>query len=89
LVPFTRAAFYGSTPPWPAALIEPSHSELARWRELWSHPLAAIWIQTEKEHLVAAVVRLEHRCSQARSSPRALTELQRLRHELGLDTPSL
>jgi hypothetical protein len=85
LIAQTRAPYYGSTPAWPAAMIGPSESELARWAELWRYPEAAVWVQAEKERAVATLVRLEGRCHRKWSSHWALTELERFRSELGLD----
>jgi hypothetical protein len=88
LIRATRAAYYGSTPTWPATMIEPRDSELARWSELWAHPQAAVWFQTEQEHAVATLVRLEQRCGRRRSSAPAQAELQRCHRELGVETGS-
>lgn len=85
LIAHTRSAFYGSVPAWPVAMIEPSESELARWSELWGLPQAALWTRTQQEAVVAAVVRLEQRCSSRRPSAWALADLERLRRQLGLD----
>jgi hypothetical protein len=79
-----HAGFYGATPAWPPAMIEPCESELARWSELWRYGQAAIWARTQQEQSVAALVRLEQRCARRRPSAWAVAELQRLRTELGL-----
>jgi hypothetical protein len=84
LIPAARAAFDGQVPPWPASMIEPSESELARWSELWGHPQAAMWVETGQEHVVAALVRVEQRCRQNVPSKLARSELDRLRGQLGL-----
>jgi hypothetical protein len=83
--PQIDAADHGSTPPWPVTMIEPSESELARWTQLWTHPQAAVWAQTEQEHTVATLIRLERRCS-GRCPPTwtMVVELKRLRLDLGL-----
>jgi hypothetical protein len=80
----SHAAFYGSTPAWPTAMIEPCDSELARWSELWLHGQAVVWARSQQEQSVAALVRLEQRCAHRRPSEWALAELERLRGELGL-----
>jgi hypothetical protein len=72
------ATYYGATPAWPAAMIEPSESELARWSELWLHGQAAGWVRTQREQSVASLVRLEQRCAHRRPSAWAHTELERL-----------
>ena len=81
----TDAAFYGATPAWPTAMIEPCESELLRWSELWLNGHAGVWVRAQKEQSVAALVRLEQRCAHRRPSEWALDELRRLRVELGLD----
>lgn len=85
LIPQTRAAYYGSVPPWPASMIGPSETELARWCQLWSHPRAAVWVETNQEHVVAALVRVEQRCRRNVPSALAQFELDRLRGQLGLN----
>lgn len=86
LIAHRRVAFYGQAPAWPASMISPSGSELARWFEMWSHPRAAVWVETQQEHAVAALVRAEQRTGQGgRRSPQAEGELARLRHELRVD----
>jgi hypothetical protein len=85
LIPHARAAFYGQVPPWPASMIAPSESELARWMQLWSHPRAAVWVETKQECTVAALVRVEQRCSRNVPSKLAQFELDRLRGQLGLE----
>ena len=75
---------YGSTPAWPASMIRPSESELARWTELWRSAHAASWMRGERQRAVASLVRLEERCSRRRPSARALVQLADLRRELGL-----
>jgi hypothetical protein len=84
-IPHPRAGYHGSIPGWPALLIGPNATELARWSQLWRCPQAGAWARAEQQLAVAALVRLERRCAQARSSARALAELERLRLELGLD----
>lgn len=88
LIKATRAAYYGTVPPWPSSMIAPSAGESARWSELWSYPQAPAWFQAEQEHDVAVLVRLEVRCSRRRSSPTAIEQLRHLRGELGLDSAS-
>lgn len=85
-VPLTRALYYPTVPPWPATLIAPNRAELARWRQLWVGPQARDWTEPDQHRAVAALVRLEHRCRQARSSSAALEEWGRLRRELGLSS---
>jgi hypothetical protein len=85
LIPLARSAYYGSVPPWPATMIEPSGSELARWAQLWGHPRAPVWVETRQEHVVATLVRAEQRCDRRRRSPLAEFEVSRLRSQLGLD----
>ncbi|HTK66171.1 MAG TPA: hypothetical protein VL595_27585 [Pseudonocardia sp.] len=80
----SHVAFYGATPAWPTAMIEPCESELARWSELWRYGQAAVWARTQREQSVASLVRLEQRCSHRRPSAWAIAELGRLRDELGL-----
>jgi len=80
----THATFYGATPAWPTAMIEPCESELARWSELWRHGQAGAWARAQQERSVASLVRLEQRCSHRRPSAWALAELGRLRDQLGL-----
>jgi hypothetical protein len=84
LMSLARCAYYGSVPPWPATMIEPSGSELARWAQLWSHPRASVWVETKQEHLVATLVRAEQRCGHKRPSPLAEFEVDRIRRQLGL-----
>jgi hypothetical protein len=79
-----HAAYFGAAPAWPTGMIEPSDTELARWSELWLHGQAGSWVRTQREQSVAALVRLEQRCAHRRPSAWALTELERLRTELGL-----
>ena len=84
LIVRTPSAYYGPTPAWPPAMIEPCESELARWSELWLHGQAATWARTQREQSVASLVRLEQRCAHRRPSEWALAELERLRTDLGL-----
>ena len=74
-------------PAWPETLIEPTHSEVARWDELWRLPQATVWTRRGQQHAVATLVRLEQRCYRARrQSARCAAELDLLRRELGLMT---
>ena len=84
-VPEPRSGYTGSVPPWPDSLIEPLERELARWRQLWSRPQAAVWARKGQVSAVATLVRLELSCGQSRR-PQAyrVAELARLRRELGL-----
>jgi hypothetical protein len=84
LIALERSVFYGSVPPWPTAMIEPSEAELARWARLWAHPLAPVWIERRQEHLVATLIRAEQRSGRRRRSPRVEIEVNCLRSQLGL-----
>lgn len=84
-IPDPRAGDHESIPAWPDTLIEPTNDELVRWFQLWTAPQASTWAQTEQQHAVAALVRLEERCCQPRPpSANYVAELDHLRHELGL-----
>lgn len=84
-VPEPRAGDHDAIPAWPDTLIEPTNDELVRWFQLWTAPQASTWAHTEQQHAVAALVRLEERCCQARPpSANYVAELGHLRHELGL-----
>jgi hypothetical protein len=85
-LPLPRVVHHGAIPGWPALLIGPKAAELARWSQLWRCPQAGEWARAEQHLEVAALVRLEQRCTRARSSVRVLAELQRLRHQLRLDS---
>jgi hypothetical protein len=66
-------------------MIGPSDIELARWSELWNHPQARAWFDNKQDLSVAVLVRLEQRCHQSRPLASAhRTELEQLRHDLGL-----
>jgi hypothetical protein len=67
-IPQQRTSPLGVIPAWPAAMIEPSESELARWSQLWRNPQAALWVQAGQEHAVAILVRAELRCGPRRPS---------------------
>jgi hypothetical protein len=85
LVSLPLSAYDRSLPPWPATMIEPSGAELIRWAQLWGHPLASVWLESEQEHVVATLVRAEQRCARRRRSLLAEFEVNRLRSQLGLD----
>jgi hypothetical protein len=66
-------------------LIAPTGDELVRWFQLWSAPQAATWARTGQHDAVAALVRLEERCCQARPPTASyVAQLGQLRNELGL-----
>ena len=84
-IPKPRSRFGAQIPAWPAAMIDPSDVELARWTELWRQPQALAWVHNNQERSVAALVRLEQRCRQNRQPTAAhRAELEQLRNDLGL-----
>ena len=84
-VPEPRPGEETLVPAWPASLIAPTGDELIRWFQLWSAPQAATWARAGQHDAVAALVRLEERCCQARPPTASyVAQLSRLRSELGL-----
>jgi hypothetical protein len=65
-------------------LIRPSSDEVLRWFDLWGHPKAAEWLKQGREHMVAALVRLEVRCGQPHAADDHFAQLEQLRRVLGL-----
>jgi hypothetical protein len=65
-------------------LIEPTVNEQVRWFQLWTSPQAAHWAGPQHQQAVATLVRLEVRCGQPFPTDDYLTELDRVRRELGL-----
>jgi hypothetical protein len=80
-----RGGDHISIPAWPRSMIAANASELARWRQLWSHPRAQVWDRVGLHTVVAELVRAEHR-SHGRKPPSkfAEAEVRRLRGELGV-----
>jgi hypothetical protein len=84
-IPVPRSRFGVPIPPWPASMIEPNDVELARWLVLWEHPRARAWFDNDQDLAVAALVRLEQRCLAVEPTRAHRTELNQLRHDLGLN----